>query len=49
MLYFYQSMPLQAIADTLEIPLGTVKSRLSIGVGRLRKHLTETVESDEKS
>ncbi|MBI1259148.1 MAG: sigma-70 family RNA polymerase sigma factor [Chloroflexi bacterium] len=40
-LYFYQSLSLQAIADTLDIPLGTVKSRLSIGVGRLRNIMTE--------
>lgn len=38
-LYFYQSLSLQAIADTLAIPLGTVKSRLSIGVKRLREHI----------
>ncbi|MEO8395546.1 MAG: RNA polymerase sigma factor [Chloroflexota bacterium] len=41
-LYFYQALPLQAIADVLDIPLGTVKSRLSIGVGRLRKLMTES-------
>lgn len=40
-LYFYQALPLQAIADALDIPLGTVKSRLSIGVGRLRKYMAE--------
>lgn len=44
-LYFYQSLPLQAIADTLAIPLGTVKSRLSVGVGRLRNILK--AEHDE--
>ncbi len=38
-LYFYQSLPLQAIAEALEIPLGTVKSRLSIGVRRLRERM----------
>lgn len=38
-LYFYQSLPLQAIADTLEIPLGTVKSRLSRAVQRLREQM----------
>ena len=42
-LYFYQSLPLQAIAEALDIPLGTVKSRLSIGVKRLRKHMAESV------
>ena len=41
-LYFYQSLSLQAIAETLDIPLGTVKSRLSIGVGRLRNAMTES-------
>ncbi len=38
-LYYYQSLSLQAIADTLAIPLGTVKSRLSIGVSRLREQI----------
>jgi RNA polymerase sigma-70 factor (ECF subfamily) len=38
-LYFYQSLSLQAIAETLAIPLGTVKSRLSIGVKRLREQI----------
>jgi RNA polymerase sigma-70 factor (ECF subfamily) len=38
-LYFYQSLSQQAIADTLSIPLGTVKSRLSIGVSRLRERM----------
>jgi RNA polymerase sigma factor (sigma-70 family) len=41
-LYFYQSLPLQAIAEALDIPLGTVKSRLSIGVGRLRNLMAES-------
>ncbi len=44
-LYFYQSLSLQAIAETLAIPLGTVKSRLSIGVGRLRARMK--AENDE--
>lgn len=35
-LYYYQQFSLQEIADTLHIPLGTVKSRLSIGISRLR-------------
>lgn len=38
-LYFYQALSLQAIADTLDIRLGTVKSRLSIGVKRLRERM----------
>lgn len=35
-LRFYQGFSLQDIAETLHIPLGTVKSRLSVGVHRLR-------------
>ena len=36
LLRFYQEFSLQEIAETLQIPLGTVKSRLSVGVHRLR-------------
>lgn len=39
-LRFYQGFSLQEIAETLHIPLGTVKSRLSVGVQRLRTILT---------
>ena len=39
-LRFYQGFSLQEIAETLRIPLGTVKSRLSVGVHRLRAILT---------
>ncbi len=35
-LRFYQGFTLQEIAETLHIPLGTVKSRLSVGMHRLR-------------
>ncbi len=35
-LRFYQGFSLQEIAEALHIPLGTVKSRLSVGVQRLR-------------
>ncbi len=35
-LYYYQELALADIAAALEIPLGTVKSRLSIGLRRLR-------------
>jgi RNA polymerase sigma-70 factor (ECF subfamily) len=38
-LRFYQGFSLQEIAETLHIPLGTVKSRLSVGVHRLRTAL----------
>ncbi|MBO0687568.1 MAG: sigma-70 family RNA polymerase sigma factor [Candidatus Dormibacteraeota bacterium] len=39
LLRYYQEFSLQEIADTLRIPLGTVKSRLSVGGGRLRRAL----------
>ena len=39
LLRFYQGFSLQEIAETLHIPLGTVKSRLSVGVHRLRSVL----------
>lgn len=44
-LHFYQDLSLNAIADALDIPLGTVKSRLSIGVSRLR----ERIKQDERT
>ncbi len=39
LLRFYSEMSLQEVADILNIPLGTVKSRLSVGLSRLRKTL----------
>jgi RNA polymerase sigma-70 factor (ECF subfamily) len=36
LLRFYQGFSLQEIAEALHIPLGTVKSRLSVSVHRLR-------------
>ena len=44
LLRFYQGFSLQEIADTLKIPLGTVKSRLSVGVHRLRSLLAPVQE-----
>jgi RNA polymerase sigma-70 factor (ECF subfamily) len=40
LLRFYSGFSLQEIADTLHLPLGTVKSRLSVGTHRLRELLT---------
>jgi RNA polymerase sigma-70 factor (ECF subfamily) len=40
-LAYYQSLSLAEIAETLKIPLGTVKSRLSNGVARLREKLKQ--------
>ena len=39
-LRFYQGLTLQEIAQALDVPLGTVKSRLSVGVRRLREILS---------
>lgn len=47
LLRFYQGMSLQEIADTLHVPLGTVKSRLSVGTRRLRKLLSPMKEGVE--
>ncbi|MEL6308970.1 MAG: RNA polymerase sigma factor [Chloroflexota bacterium] len=38
-LYYYEDMPQKDIGDLLGIPVGTVKSRLSIGLKRLREML----------
>ena len=39
LLRYYQDLSLAEIAQTLNIPIGTVKSRLSLGVQRLRSLL----------
>jgi RNA polymerase sigma-70 factor, ECF subfamily len=39
LLRFYQGFSLQEIAETLHLPIGTVKSRLSAGTRRLRELL----------
>ena len=38
---FYADMSLQEIANALDVPLGTVKSRLSVSCRRLRQMLSE--------
>jgi RNA polymerase sigma-70 factor (ECF subfamily) len=48
LLRFYQGMSLQEIAETLHIPLGTVKSRLSVGTHRLRDLLCILQEEEVK-
>jgi len=35
-LHYLEGLPLQAVGDILEIPLGTVKSRLAYGLQVLR-------------
>ena len=44
LLRFYNGMSLQEIAAVLNIPLGTVKSRLSVGTHKLRALLAPTQE-----
>ena len=46
-LRFYSGLSLQEIADTLEVPLGTVKSRLSVGLRRLREALIAAAQLKE--
>lgn len=40
-LHFQEELPLAEIAAILELPLGTVKSRLAYGLNAIRKHLSE--------
>jgi DNA-directed RNA polymerase specialized sigma24 family protein len=42
MLHFQEELPLAEVAAILEIPLGTVKSRLAFGLKALRRHLSTT-------
>jgi RNA polymerase sigma-70 factor (ECF subfamily) len=46
-LRFYQGFTLHEIAQALQIPLGTVKSRLSVGIHRLRDMLAPIHERVE--
>ena len=40
-LHFQEGMPLAEIATVLELPLGTVKSRLAAGLAKLRECLAD--------
>jgi RNA polymerase sigma-70 factor, ECF subfamily len=46
MLHFQEEMPLAAVAAVLELPLGTVKSRLAYGLTQLRRHVAGEKESE---
>jgi len=41
-LHFQEEMPLSDVAAVLEVPLGTVKSRLAYGLAAIRKQLGHT-------
>ena len=41
MLHFQEEMPLADVAAVLEIPVGTVKSRLAYGLATLRRHFAD--------
>jgi RNA polymerase sigma factor (sigma-70 family) len=47
-LRYVDDLPLQAIAEVLNVPTGTVKSRLSLALGRLRAALGATMEAPER-
>lgn len=40
-LHFEEELPLSEVAAILELPLGTVKSRLAYGLAAIRKHINE--------
>jgi RNA polymerase sigma-70 factor, ECF subfamily len=40
-LHFQEDMPLAEVAAVLELPLGTVKSRLAYGLKALRRHIDD--------
>ncbi len=40
-LHFMEGMKLQEVAEALDIPLGTVKSRLAYGLGSLRRMIAD--------
>jgi RNA polymerase sigma-70 factor (ECF subfamily) len=45
-LFYYQTFPLSEIAAALGIPVGTVKSRLSLAIKRLRQQMKETDDAN---
>lgn len=41
--YYYAALDMPAIAEALDIPLGTVKSRMAAGIKRLREGMKEAL------
>lgn len=48
-LFYLQDCSYKEIAAILELPMGTVKSRISRGIGQLYRMLSETPRSDKQS
>jgi len=44
MQHFQEEMPLADVAAVLELPSGTVKSRLAYGLAALRRHFADKKE-----
>jgi RNA polymerase sigma factor (sigma-70 family) len=44
-LFYLEDCPYQEIADILQIPIGTVKSRIARGLTQLRRNLASTAKS----
>lgn len=47
-LHYLEGMTLQEISDLIDIPIGTVKSRLSYGISKLREGMNKRIESTLK-
>ncbi len=47
-LYYLEEMSFEETAAVLEIPVGTVKSRLAYGLEKLRRQLKTTIEGSSK-
>ena len=48
-LHFVEEMRLAEIGEALEVPLGTVKSRLAYGLARLRAHAKDETARGEQA